>query len=53
MKCYQAVRRLTEEYHRVRKPVYQLYFLLNHLNLFGAAYARDVMETVDRLAAVV
>jgi fructosamine-3-kinase len=53
LKCYQGTRRLTEEYHRVRKPVYQLYFLLNHLNLFGAAYARDVTEMVDRLGAVV
>jgi fructosamine-3-kinase len=53
MKCYQGVRKLKDDYHRVRKPVYQLYFLLNHLNLFGAAYARDVMEIVDRLGAMV
>ncbi|MBX2857360.1 MAG: fructosamine kinase family protein, partial [Cellvibrionaceae bacterium] len=25
--------------YRSRKPLYQLYHLLNHLNLFGSAYA--------------
>jgi fructosamine-3-kinase len=34
LKTYQQRRRLSDEYHRVRKLVYQLYFLLNHVVLF-------------------
>ena len=31
---------------RERVPLYNLYHLLNHLNLFGAAYYRDVKEVI-------
>jgi fructosamine-3-kinase len=53
MKAYQSRRKLSTDYHKVRKPIYQLYFLLNHLLLFGSEYARGVMAAVDRLAGVV
>jgi protein-ribulosamine 3-kinase len=33
---------------RDRNAIYQLYHLLNHLNLFGAAYRAPVMAVVDR-----
>jgi fructosamine-3-kinase len=33
---------------RERNPLYQLYHLLNHLNLFGEAYRAQVMATVRR-----
>ncbi len=35
---------------RERNPLYQLYHLLNHLNLFGAAYHQPVMAIVERFA---
>jgi len=35
-KTYQETFRLTDSFHRVRKPVYQMYFLLNQLQLHGA-----------------
>ena len=34
-KAYQRERKLPPEYHEVRKHVYQLYSLLNHVRLFG------------------
>ena len=40
---YTAYRRawpLHEDYEQ-RKPLYSLYHLLNHLNLFGRAYLRE------------
>jgi len=33
---------------RERNPLYQLYHLMNHLNLFGASYRAQVMAVVDR-----
>jgi fructosamine-3-kinase len=50
---YQQQRKLPPEYHRVRKPVYQLYTLVNHVHLFGAAYVKPVMAAVDRVTALV
>lgn len=34
---------------RTRAPVYNLYHLLNHLNLFGGGYAQAVADTLRRL----
>jgi fructosamine-3-kinase len=53
LKMYQQRRRLTDEYHRVRKLIYQLYFLLNHVVLFGGEYVKQAVTMVDRLGAVV
>jgi fructosamine-3-kinase len=53
LKAYQRRRRLTDEYHRVRKLIYQLYFLLNHVALFGGDYVKQAVLAVDRLGAVV
>lgn len=39
---------LDAEYER-RKPLYNLYHLLNHLNLFGAGYLAQVEATLQRL----
>ena len=33
---------------RDRNPLYQLYHLMNHLNLFGAGYHGQVMKVIDR-----
>jgi len=53
MKAYQRHRKLGEEYHRVRKPVYQLHSLLNHVHLFGEQYAKPLAAALDRVAALV
>jgi fructosamine-3-kinase len=53
MKAYQRDRRLGEEYHRVRKPVYQLHSLLNHVHLFGEPYAKRLSAAVERVSALV
>ncbi len=35
---------------RAREPLYALYHLLNHLNLFGSGYRRAVSEILERFA---
>ena len=35
---------------RDRLPIYELYHLLNHLNLFGGGYRGQVMAVVERFA---
>lgn len=37
--------------YRVRKDLYNLYHLLNHLNLFGAGYLAACADTISRLLA--
>ena len=37
----------------VRRDLYNLYHVLNHANLFGAGYARQARESIDRLLAQV
>jgi fructosamine-3-kinase len=53
LKSYQQTRRLDGEYHRVRKLIYQLYPLIDHVCLFGQEYVKPLLATVDRLQAVV
>src|SRR6185312_5743916 len=53
MKTYQQVFKLTAEYHRVRKPVYQLYSLLNHLHLFGQEYLKSVLAMTEKVGTLV
>jgi fructosamine-3-kinase len=53
MKAYQRRHRLPAEYHRFRKPIYQMYSLLNHLQLFGAEYQKAVLAAVERTTAIV
>ncbi len=36
-----------------RRPLYQLYHLLNHLNIFGGGYAADAEAAMDRLLAAI
>lgn len=35
--------------HEARVPLYQLYFLMVHVNLFGGSYVRQVEETFRRI----
>ncbi|ABI58031.1 fructosamine kinase family protein [Alkalilimnicola ehrlichii MLHE-1] len=37
--------------HELRQELYQLYHILNHLNLFGAAYLGSARRLIDRLLA--
>ena len=53
LKAYQQSRRLPPEYHRVRKPVYQLYEMLNHLCIFGVEYLKPTLAAVERVAPLV
>ncbi len=51
--AYQSRHRLPDNYHRIRKPIYQLYALINQLQLHGHTHAPRVIESAERLAAVV
>jgi len=53
LKAYQRDRKLGDEYHRVRKPVYQLHSLLNHVHLFGDQYAKPLAAALERVSALV
>jgi fructosamine-3-kinase len=53
MKAYQRDQRLSEEYHRVRKPVYQLHSLLNHVCLFGEQYVKPMAAALEKVSALV
>lgn len=39
--------------YELRRDLYQLYHVLNHLNLFGAGYASNARRIIDRLLAAV
>jgi fructosamine-3-kinase len=53
MKRYQQRYKLGADYHKFRKPIYQLYPLINHLRLFGAEYAKALAAAVERTTALV
>jgi fructosamine-3-kinase len=47
--AYKSAFPLAPDY-AVREPLYQLYHLLNHLNLFGTGYYRQVLSILKRYA---
>jgi len=49
-RAYESAWPLDQGY-AVRKHLYNLYHLLNHLNLFGAGYLPQCQSTIDRLLA--
>jgi fructosamine-3-kinase len=51
-KAYQQARRLDDEYHQIRKPIYQLYSLIDHVNLFGHDYVKPMLAALDRAASL-
>ena len=53
MRAYQQSRRLPAEYHHVRKPIYQLYEMLNHLRAFGHEYVKPTLAAVEKVAPLV
>jgi fructosamine-3-kinase len=52
LKVYQRAHRLEGDYHRLRKWIYQLYPLIDHVHLFGQEYVKPLMTTMERLASV-
>jgi len=46
-KSYQEIRPLTPDYEK-RYPIYNLYHLINHLNLFGSGYLQQVQSILRR-----
>ncbi|HEY8748962.1 MAG TPA: fructosamine kinase family protein [Tepidisphaeraceae bacterium] len=53
MRAYQQVHKIEPEYYRVRRQVYQLYSLLNHLHLFGQEYLKSMLAMLDRVGTVI
>lgn len=53
MKRYQARHKLEGDYYQFRRPVYQLYPMINHLRLFGAEYIKPLTAAVERTAAII
>lgn len=47
--AYEEAANLEPDWEK-RAPLYNLYHLLNHLNLFGIAYYRQVMSVLDRFS---
>jgi protein-ribulosamine 3-kinase len=48
--AYKSAFPLSPDY-AVREPLYQLYHLLNHLNLFGTSYYQQVLSILKRYAS--
>jgi fructosamine-3-kinase len=53
MRAYQGEHHLPNDYHRLRKPVYQLYELLNHLQLFGHEYLKPTIAAIERVSQLI
>jgi fructosamine-3-kinase len=49
---YNSIYPIASGYER-RKPLYNLYHLLNHYNLFGGSYLNQVNSTIEQLLRVV
>jgi fructosamine-3-kinase len=52
-KAYQQQFKIDDGYHRVRKPIYQLYPLLNHVCTFGNEYVKPLMAVIDRVTPLI
>jgi fructosamine-3-kinase len=51
-RTYQEHQRLPDAYHRVRKPVYQVYGLLNQFQMRGPEFAAALVDSVDRVSVL-
>ncbi len=49
-RVYGQVHRLSEEYGRIRRDVYMLYPLLNHVRLFGKQYVKPLGTVAERIS---
>lgn len=50
---YQAGHRLEEDYHQVRKPIYQLYPMIHHVQHFGKQYISPLLQVAERACSVI
>jgi fructosamine-3-kinase len=53
LKSYQQSFKLGDGYQRIRKPIYQLYELINHVQLFGPEYVKPMMACFERIAPMI
>jgi fructosamine-3-kinase len=51
-KTYQRTHKLDDDYHKIRKPIYQLYPMIDHVHLFGKKYVEPLMKVAERATAV-
>jgi len=49
-RVYEQVHRLSEEYRRIRRDLYMLYPLLNHIRLFGQQYVKPLGVIAERIS---
>jgi fructosamine-3-kinase len=52
LKAYGCHHKLRDDYHRVRKPIYQLYDMIDHVALFSEQYVKPLLQTLERASAV-
>jgi fructosamine-3-kinase len=52
-KAYARAHKLPPEYHAYRKPLYQMYSLVNHVHVFGREYVKRLVEAVERVSEIV
>lgn len=53
LKVYQHAFPLDKAYHQLRKPIYQLYPLINHVRLFGHDYLKPLLGAIERTTTLV
>jgi len=53
MKTYQSRHKLDAAYHTIRRPIYQMYELINRLRAYGTEYLAPLTQVVQQTAAVV
>jgi len=53
LRAYRHTHHLGDGYHKLRKHIYQLYPLINHVHLFGHDYVRPLAAVVERVARLV
>ena len=51
--AYASVRRISHEYAAYRRDLYQLYYLLVHVNLFGSSYEAGTLDAAARVLRAV
>jgi protein-ribulosamine 3-kinase len=49
--AYRDVGRISDAYGAYRRDLYQLYYLLVHVNLFGSSYERPTLNAANRVAS--
>ncbi len=53
LRAYQQAHWLGEGYHKVRKLIYQLYPLLNHVRIFGQEYVKPLLGAIERAGTLI